>query len=83
MIAPEARMRIRLKKNGVCMNKQMPSRNSKNLEATNNMSARTNRIANARLDFGSNNARKHLQKQKERMTMKTTSRASQKTRKSG
>ena len=55
MIAPEARMRIWLKKNDVCMNKQMPSRNSENLEATNNMSARTNRIvATARLDFGSN-----------------------------
>ena len=42
MIAPEARMRIWLKKNDVCM------------------SARTNRIANARLKFGSNDARKHL-----------------------
>ena len=46
------------------------------------MSARTNRIANARLKFGSNDARKHLQRQKERITMKTTSRASWK-RKSG
>ena len=64
------------------MNKQIQSRNNKNIEATDIMIARTNRIANARLKFGSNDARKHLQRQKERITMKTTSRASQK-RKSG
>ena len=71
-----------LKKNDVCMNKQMRSRNSENLEVMNSMIARTNRIANARLKFGSNDARKHLQRQKERITMKTMSRASWK-RKSG
>ena len=71
-----------LKKNDVCMNKQMQIRCSENLEVTNSMIARTNRIAKARLKFGSNDARKHLQRQKERITMKTMSRASWK-RKSG
>ena len=82
MIAPKARMSIWLKKNDVCMNKQMQIRCSENLEVTNSMIARTNRIAKARLKFGSNDARKHLQRQKERITMKTMSRASWK-RKSG
>ena len=75
-------MRIWLKKNDVCLNKQMQIRYSENLEVTNSVIARTNRIAKARLKFGSNDARKHLQRQKERITMKTTSRASWK-RKSG
>ena len=46
-------MRIRLKKNDICMNKQIQSRNSENLEATNSMIARTNKIANARLKLDS------------------------------
>ena len=46
-------MRIWLKTNNVCMNKQMQSRKSENLEATNSIIARTNTIANARLKFDS------------------------------